>query len=49
MNEQELREKIAEELMNLDLSEAKEVSADYYAATLRTRMVCAAVVRHGAK
>lgn len=47
MTEQEIRKKVAEEIRSLDLSEAKEISADYYAATLRTRMVCAAIAEKG--
>jgi hypothetical protein len=36
---------IAKEIMDADLSEAKEVSSDYYASALRTRMVCAAIAK----
>lgn len=43
------RAKIAKEIMNLDLSESKEVSGDWYASALRTRMVCAVVAAHGDK
>lgn len=47
MTEQEIREKIAQEIRSLDLSEAKEISSDYYAAALRMKMVCAAVAEKG--
>lgn len=36
---------IAKEIMDADLSEAKEVSSDYYASALRTRMVCASIAK----
>jgi hypothetical protein len=36
---------IAKEIMDADLSEAKEISSDYYAATLRTQMVCSAIAK----
>ena len=42
------RAKIAEEIKAIDLSEAKEVSSDYYNGALRTRLVCA-IVASGAK
>ena len=47
MDEREIRERIYKELMSIDLSEGKEVSSDWYAASLRTRMVCAAIAREG--
>ncbi len=36
---------IAKEIMDADLSDAKEISSDYYASALRTRMVCAAIAK----
>ena len=36
---------IAKEIMDADLSEAKEISSDYYAATLRTQMICSAIAK----
>ena len=36
---------ISNEILNADLSEAKEISSDYYASALRTRMVCAAIAK----
>lgn len=36
---------IAKEIMDADLSEAKEISSDYYAATMRTQMVCSAIAK----
>lgn len=36
---------IAKEITSADFSEAKEVSSDYYAATLRTQMACSAIAR----
>jgi hypothetical protein len=36
---------IAKEIMDADLSESKEISSDYYAATLRTQMVCSAIAK----
>lgn len=46
--EKEIREKVFEEIMSLDLSEAKEISADYYMAAIRMRMVCASIAKAGA-
>jgi hypothetical protein len=31
--------------MDADLSDAKEISSDYYAGTLRTQMVCSAIAK----
>jgi hypothetical protein len=31
--------------MEADFSDAKEISSDYYASALRTRMVCAAIAK----
>lgn len=36
---------ISREIMDADLSEAKEVSSDYYASALRTQMVCASIAK----
>lgn len=36
---------IAKEIMDADLSEAKEVSSDYYAGTLRAQMVCSSIAK----
>lgn len=47
MTEAELRMKIAEEIRSIDLSEGKEISSDWYAASLRTRMVCAVIAEKG--
>ncbi len=43
------REKIAKEIQAMDISEAKTISPDWYAATSRMRMACAAVARGGLK
>lgn len=43
MTEEELRKKIAKEIMELDLSEAKEISSDWFASAIRTRMICAII------
>lgn len=43
------RAKISKEIMEMDLSAAKMVSSDWYAASLRTRMACAAIAAHGDK
>jgi hypothetical protein len=47
MSEAELRAKIAEEIRSIDLSEGKEISSDWYAASLRVQMVCAIVAEKG--
>jgi hypothetical protein len=47
MTETELRLKIAEEIRSIDLSEGKEISSDWYAASLRVQMVCAAIAEKG--
>lgn len=47
MTETELRMKIAEEIRSIDLSEGKEISSDWYASALRTRMVCAVIAEKG--
>jgi hypothetical protein len=47
MTEVELREKIADEIRSIDLSEGKEISSDWYAASLRTQMICAIVAQKG--
>lgn len=39
------REKIAKEIESIDISEAKEISSDWYGASSRMRMVCAIVAR----
>jgi hypothetical protein len=49
MNEAELRSKIADEIRSIDLSEGKEISSDWYAASLRVQMVCAVVAEKGLK
>lgn len=43
------RAKISKEIMEMDLSEGKQISSDWYAGSLRTRMACAAVAAHGGK
>ena len=43
----ELRKKIAEEIRSIDMSEGKGISSDWYAASLRTRTVCAIVAEKG--
>lgn len=47
-DEKEIREKIFQEIMAMDLSEGKEISADWYGGSLRTRLACAIVARMGA-
>lgn len=47
MNEAELREKIAEDIRSIDLTEAKQISPDYYMACCRMKMVAEAIVRNG--
>lgn len=47
MTEQEIRKKIADEIMSIDLSEGKDISSDWYASALRTRMVCAVIAEKG--
>ena len=49
MTEVELRETIADEIRSIDLSEGKEISSDWYAASLRVRMICAVVAEKGLK
>lgn len=39
---------ISNEIMEIDLSEGKTISSDWYASSLRTQMLCAAVAK-GAK
>lgn len=41
------REKIAAEIMEADFSEAKQISAEWYMATLSTRRACAAIAKAG--
>jgi hypothetical protein len=45
--EKEIRQRIYEEIMALDLSEAKEISSDWYAGSMRTRMICAVIAKGG--
>jgi hypothetical protein len=45
MTEQEIREHIAKEIEAIDLTEAKDISADWYAASIRMRTVCAIIAR----
>jgi hypothetical protein len=47
MTETELRMKIAEEIRSIDLSEGKEISSDWYAASLRVQMICAVIAEKG--
>lgn len=47
MTEQEIRQKIHDEIMSIDLSEAKEISPDYFMAALRMRTVCAIIAEKG--
>jgi hypothetical protein len=49
MSEQEIRAKIAEEIRSIDLSEGKEISSDWYAASLRVQMICAVIAEKGLK
>ena len=42
------RNVIADEIMALDVSEAKSISSDWFAASLRVRMACSAIAK-GAK
>lgn len=45
MSDQELREHIAKQIESIDLTEAKEISSDWYAASIRMRTVCAIIAR----
>jgi hypothetical protein len=45
MTEQEIRERIANEIEALDLTEAKDISSDWFAASIRMRTVCAIIAR----
>ena len=45
--EKEIRERISQEIMAIDLSEGKQISSDWYAAALRTRLVCYLVAQKG--
>ena len=47
MNEAELREKIAQDIASIDLTEAKQISPDYYMACCRMKMVAESIVRNG--
>ena len=47
MTETELRMKIAEEIRSIDLSEGKQISSDWYAASLRVQMICAVIAEKG--
>jgi hypothetical protein len=47
MTETELRMKIVEEIRSIDLSEGKEISSDWYAASLRVQMICAVIAEKG--
>ena len=49
MTEEELRAKIADEIRSIDLSEGKDISSDWYAASLRVQMICAVVAEKGLK
>jgi hypothetical protein len=49
MTEEELRAKIADEIRSIDLSEGKQISSDWYAASLRVQMICAVVAEKGLK
>lgn len=44
MDEQELREKIAKEIESID-ELGKDISSDWFAASVRMRMVCAIIAR----
>lgn len=39
------RAKIAKEIEDIDISEAKQISADWYAATARMKLVCTLIAR----
>lgn len=45
--EDQLRQKISKEIMALDLSEAKAISSDWFAASMRIRMVCSIIALGG--
>lgn len=45
--EEELRKKIADEIRSIDLSEGKQISSDWYAASLRVQMICAVIAEKG--
>jgi hypothetical protein len=47
--EEELRKKIADEIRSIDLSEGKQISSDWYAASLRVQMICAVIAEKGLK
>jgi hypothetical protein len=47
--EMEIRAKIAEEIRSIDLSEGKQISSDWYAASLRVQMICAVIAEKGLK
>lgn len=44
-DEQEIRERIAQEIRQIDISEAKQISSDWYAASRRMLMVCESIAR----
>ena len=43
------RERISNEIMLIDLEEAKEISSDWYAAAMRTRFICSMIAKQGMK
>ena len=45
LGEKLIREEIAAEIEAIDLSEAKEISSDWYAASIRMRTVAAIIAR----
>ena len=47
MNEQELRDQIAKDIASIDLSEARQISADYYMACCRMKMVAESIAKNG--
>lgn len=46
-SEQYWRDKISAEIMEADFSEAKEISSEWYWATVSTRRACAAIAKGG--
>jgi len=47
LTEKELRQKIYEEILSVDLKEAREISPEYYSAAMRTRLICALIAKKG--
>lgn len=47
LTETELRNQIADQILRIDLSDAKEISSDYFAGAIRMRLVASVVARKG--